>query len=178
MKEPMIVPIVSNQQEEEANILPARGGGEDGQKEEKKKIRKKNKKNKKEQVLDGKIDRKKDGKTWWNQETIHLIFQEVAEKRITQIEASKKVDCPKSTFNQQFHLWVKKRNIQEPVVDSLKDRKKDEKICWNQEVIHLIFQQVAEKQMSQRKASKKLGSPKSTFHEQFHLWVKRTNNNP
>ena len=136
----------------------------------------KNKKNK--QVLDGKIDRKKDGKTWWNQETIHLIFQEVAEKRITQIEASKKVDCPKSTFNQRFNLWVKKRNTQEPVLDLLKDRKKDQKICWNQEAIHLIFQQVAEKQMSQRKASKKVGSPKSTFHEQFHLWLKRTNYNP
>jgi len=36
----MIVPTVSNKQEEEANILPARGGGEDGHKEEKKKIRK------------------------------------------------------------------------------------------------------------------------------------------
>ena len=62
------------------------------------------------QVLDGKIDMKKDGKPWWNQETIHLIFQEVAEKRITQIEASKKVGSPKSTFHEQFHLWLKRTN--------------------------------------------------------------------
>lgn len=83
MKEPLLVPTISNQQEE-ANILLDGGGGEDGPKEEKKKGRKeKRKKNK-----------------------FHLIFEQVAEKKITQTE----VGIPRSTFHEQFHDWVKRTN--------------------------------------------------------------------